>query len=147
MIDEFRTALQDLVTPDLKALQEKLSGLEKTVDTRLSAFSSSISTSIDAQNIALTANKEALTAKIDQLLSLVDSNHKTILQSLNLEKRLEALETRQAAPVAVQGIFTQTPLVAAEPAQSALAAPISKPQAASQAAVEAQPEPAESEWG
>lgn len=143
MIDEFRTALQDLVTPELKALQEKVSGLERTVDARLSAFASSI----DAQNIALTANKEALAAKIDQLLSLVDSNHKTILQSLNLEKRLEALETRQAAPVAVEGYLRQKPLVIAaepaEPAQPALAAP----SPAAQAAVEVQPEAAETEWG
>jgi hypothetical protein len=105
MLADFRTAIQELVTPDLKALQEKVAGLEKTIDGRLSAFTSTI----DAQNTVLAANKGELLAKIDQLLNLVKTNHDSVMQSMNLEKRITALEAGQSAPMAVQGYVTGRP--------------------------------------
>jgi len=105
IIADFRTALQELVTPDLKALQEKVVGLEKTIDGRLSGFDSTIA----AQNTALAASKGELLAKIDQLLNLVKANHDSVMQSMNLEKRITAIEVRQSTPMAVQGYVTGTP--------------------------------------
>jgi len=90
MIEDTRKLLQDLVSPDLKALQEQVAGLEKIINARFTALESTIS-----------SNKDVILANIISLEGKVDSNHASVLNSLNLDKRIEKLEealSRSAAP-------------------------------------------------
>ena len=65
VIDDVRKVIQDLVAPDLKAINARLDGIESTMNVKF----------------------DALTAKID-------ANHQSILYTLNIEKRLEVVERK-----------------------------------------------------
>jgi hypothetical protein len=108
VIEDVRKVVQDLVTPDLKAQAALIHGNESNSKLRDEALSAKI----DAQGAALTAKIDAqgetLAAKIDErynslrdliegsiraLNAKVDSNHATVIYALNIDKRLEALES------------------------------------------------------
>jgi hypothetical protein len=71
IIEDVRKVIQDLVTPDLKAISARVDSLADR---------------IASLKEIMEANNKALNAKID-------SNQATILHSLNIDKRLEALES------------------------------------------------------
>lgn len=68
-IEDFRKVIQDLVAPDLKAISARLDGLEHSMNLRF-----------------------------DAVIALVNSNHATILNALDLERRMERVEARLAEP-------------------------------------------------
>ena len=99
MIDDSRKLLQDLITPDLKALQAQVAALEKLVDERTTGLGSAIGNSkevllerFSALEITIGANREVVLAQIKSLEGKVDSNHASVLHSLDIDRRLERVE-------------------------------------------------------
>jgi hypothetical protein len=77
VVEDLRKLLEDLVTPDLKELRASLKANDESSKLR----------------------DDALSAKIDnkfELLSaLIVANHATVMNALNLEKRIAAIEQKQ----------------------------------------------------
>ena len=80
MIDDIRKLLQDLISPEFKALQAQ----------------------VKANDDASKQRDDALSAKMDRKFEMViakmDSNHAPILNALNIDKRGEAIERQTMAP-------------------------------------------------
>ena len=81
-VEDVRKAIQDLVAPDLQALKAEIKSVDEMSKLR----------------------DEALSAKIDSKFELImakmEANHATVMNALNIDRRLEALE--QKAPVSMQ---------------------------------------------
>ena len=79
MIDDIRKLLQDLISPEFKALQAQ----------------------VKANDDASKQRDDALSAKMDRKFEMViakmDANHATILNALNIDKRVEAIERQTMA--------------------------------------------------
>jgi uncharacterized protein YicC (UPF0701 family) len=108
VVEDIRQVIQDLVAPQLKSLDVKLTALEASTNQRSSSIESSLTQRIasleasvtqrfaNAEAVA-TARHEALTAQIAQLANIVATNHAAVLQKLDLEKRIDRVEMFQAA--------------------------------------------------
>jgi len=79
MIDDIRKLLQDSISPEFKALQAQ----------------------VKANDDASKQRDDALSAKMDRKFEVViakmDANHATILNALNIDKRVEAIERQTMA--------------------------------------------------
>ncbi len=91
-IEDVRKVVQDLVAPDLKAIDGRLTGLEKSMNARADA----IVTRLDASEQVSRARHDALVAALKALEGKVDSNHAAVLHALDIDKRLERLESQSA---------------------------------------------------
>jgi hypothetical protein len=85
VVEDIRQVIQDLVAPQLKSLDTRLTALEISVNQRFAS----------AEAVA-NARHEALTAQIAQLANVVATNQAAILQKFDLEKRIERVEMSQA---------------------------------------------------
>ncbi len=83
VVDDVRKALQDVVAPDLKALQvevrEGFMSVEKVAAIR----------------------HELVLAELRNAQTIAESRHEAILKALDIDKRLERIEARQASQQAV----------------------------------------------
>ena len=91
VIEDVRKVVQDLVTPDLKALSARMDSLEESTKLKFEALSEKMDARFNALAALMDVNYRALNAKID-------SNHATVINSLNIDKRLEAPEHDRAHP-------------------------------------------------
>jgi hypothetical protein len=80
-IEDVRKVIQDLVAPDLKAIQAQIKGVEETSKLRDDALS------------------EKIDRKFDLLMAKIEANHQSVIYSLNIEKRVEAIERKTASPM------------------------------------------------
>ncbi len=87
VIEDVRKVVQDLVAPDLKAIDARLTGLEKSLNAR----SDAIVTKLDALDQISRGRHEALLSALKALEGKVDSNHAAVLHALDIDKRLERL--------------------------------------------------------
>jgi hypothetical protein len=79
-------AIQDLVAPDLKAINERLKSIETVSNERFKA--------IDA---VAEARHNELLAKIETSNTIHTARYDTIIKTLDIDKRLEKIEARQTA--------------------------------------------------
>ena len=82
MIDDIRKLLQDLITPDLKALQVTVSAADEASK---------------ARDLALEAEMDL---KFQAVLAKMDANQAALLNAMNIEKRVEAIERQSTRPAA-----------------------------------------------
>ena len=101
MIDDSRKLFQDLIAPELKALQEQVKALEVLTNAGFASLDKSIDARFSALERVIGANKDVVLAQIKSLEGKVDSNHASVLNTLNIEKRLEQLERLQQAAAAM----------------------------------------------
>ena len=105
-IEDVRKVIQDLVAPELKSLQAQMKGVNDTSKLRDEALSAKVD-SIDA---ASKLRDEALSAKIDNLSDKMDrkfelvmaemkANQAMLIYTLNIDKRVEAIERKTAEPM------------------------------------------------
>jgi uncharacterized protein YqgV (UPF0045/DUF77 family) len=97
MIDDTRKLFQDLIAPEFKALQEQVKALETSTGTGFTSVEKSMHARFSALETVISANKDVVLAQIRSLEGKVDSNHASVLNTLNIEKRLEQLERLQQA--------------------------------------------------
>lgn len=92
VIDDTRKLLQDLVTPELKALIARVEALEKRVDSGFADVKQTI-TEVDTR-------AERRLADVKQTITDVDGRaerrHTALLVALHLEERVKRLEERAA---------------------------------------------------
>jgi hypothetical protein len=85
-IDDVRKLLQDLVTPDLKALEVRVSALEKKVDLRADQAD---------QKIDLT--RDLLLAEMKAMKASIEVNIAKLTHSLELDRRVTKIESERAS--------------------------------------------------
>jgi ERCC4-type nuclease len=85
-IAELRKVFQDLVAPDLKAIQADLSSLKSSVDKQFA--------SVEA---IAQARNATLLAKLETMEAIQNARHEAIMKALDIDKRLERIEAREAA--------------------------------------------------
>jgi uncharacterized protein YqgV (UPF0045/DUF77 family) len=100
IIEDVRKVIQDLVTPDLKALASRIDSHEETTQLKIDnvldkivALSEKTDSRFEAVLDKLASLKELIEANNKALNAKIDSNHATVIYSLNIDKRLEALES------------------------------------------------------
>jgi hypothetical protein len=97
MVDDTRKLLQDFLTPELKARQEQVKALDTSTRLGFTSLEKTIDARLSALETAIGANKDIVLAQVRSLEGKVDSNHASVLNTLNIEKRLEQLERLQQA--------------------------------------------------
>lgn len=75
VVEDVRTVIQDLVAPDLKAIAERLKAMEAINEAR---------------------HKEMI-AKIETATTIQTARYDAIMKALDIDKRLEKIEAKQAA--------------------------------------------------
>ena len=93
VVEDIRQVIQDLVAPQLKSLDARMSAL----DAGMTSIEASITQRFASSEAVANARHDALTAQIAQLATIVATNHSAILQKLDLEKRIDRVEMFQAA--------------------------------------------------
>jgi hypothetical protein len=83
VVDDVRKELQDVVAPDLKALQVEVREGFASVD-KVAAV-----------------RHELVLAELRNAQMIAESRHEAILKALDIDKRLERIEARQASQQAV----------------------------------------------
>lgn len=81
VVEDVRKVIQDLVTPDLRALTARMDALEQVTEVRFQQLSDRVKALADLVDVSY----RALNAKME-------ANHATVMNALNIDKRLEALE-------------------------------------------------------
>lgn len=100
IIEDVRKVILDLVTPDLKALAAHIDSHEESTQLKINSVLDKIvalSEKTDARFRSLT---ERMDAQFNALSAKIDSNHATVINALNIDKRLEALESDRARATA-----------------------------------------------
>jgi hypothetical protein len=91
--EDVRKALQDVIAPDLKALQvevrEGFASVEKQLASVKDGFAS-------VEEVAAIRH-ELVLAELRNALAVAASRHEAILKTLDLDRRLERVEARQAS--------------------------------------------------
>jgi folylpolyglutamate synthase/dihydropteroate synthase len=120
-VEDIRQAIQDFLPPELRtitarldALDQKFEAMRRENDLRFEAQTSRLEAALarqdnklDAQNARLEAalakqdNKlDVALAKQDTKLAIIDGKIQQIIDSLDINRRLQKLEERQAQPAA-----------------------------------------------
>lgn len=87
-VDEVRKVIQDLVAPDLKALDVRLNALEAKIDLKFKHVETEI-------EIRFKASEEMAKLRHETILNVISANNSQILQALSFDKRLANLESKQ----------------------------------------------------
>jgi hypothetical protein len=77
VVEEVRKAIEDLVTPELQALDAQVAGLGQT----LTAFDG-LTAQLDGLEQTMTARFDGLTARLDTLMATMEENHACIMSRL-----------------------------------------------------------------
>jgi hypothetical protein len=96
-IDDIRKLLQDLVTPDLKAIHAQLKSIDESSKLRDDALTASIAHLEATSKLRDDALAVSITSKVEVILARMDAQHSTVMNALAIDKRLENLE-RQVKP-------------------------------------------------
>jgi len=86
VVDDVPKALQDVEAPDLKALQVEVKEGFASVDKQF----------VSIEKVAAIRH-ELLLAELRNAQPIAESRHEAILKALDIDKRLERVEARQAA--------------------------------------------------
>ena len=85
VVEDVRKGIQDVLAPDIKAIDARLIALDAAVR---EGFAS-------AERVAA-ARHELILAELKTAKTIADSRHDAILRALDIDKRLEKLEGKQA---------------------------------------------------
>jgi hypothetical protein len=107
IIEDVRKVIQDLVTPDLKALAAHIDSHEESTQLKINnvldkicALSEKTDARFETVLDKIAGLKELIEANNKALNAKIDSNHASVIYSLNIDKRLEALESDRARATA-----------------------------------------------
>jgi hypothetical protein len=106
-IAEIRKLFQDLIAPDVKSIATDLAAFKTNVDHQFKALKESMETKFDALEAIEQARYLAIIAKIETIrieFASAEANHikrhEDLLKALDIDRRLERVEARQAAGTA-----------------------------------------------
>ena len=87
-VDDVRRVIQDLVSPDLKALATRMDASEKEMKLRFDQAEK-----VELERFA-TAEKMSAT-RHETALAIAAANHATVMQTLDMDKRLTRLKSER----------------------------------------------------
>ena len=103
-VDDIRKVLQDIVSPDLKALDVRSTMLEKRldgridgVDKKLDALDKKVDLRADIMDEKLTLTRDLLLAELRAHKAALEVSFSTLTRSLDLERRMAKIETEREA--------------------------------------------------
>jgi hypothetical protein len=110
-IDDLRSLIQDIVAPDIKAIAAQLNSFERAITQRLEAaekfnqhrfdaLEQAIKLGFEASEKLAAAREEAMLLRLQIAADRADANQKVLLKSLDIDRRMELLESRSASPTA-----------------------------------------------
>jgi len=85
VVEEVRGAMQDFLTPELRALKERLAALEKKVDERIDALERKVD---EHEGLAEQRSKDAKLR--------AETRHAELVNRLNLAARVSKLEQKES---------------------------------------------------
>ena len=91
-VEDVRKALQDVIAPNLKALQVEVKEGFASVDRQLAAVKDGFAS---VEKVAAIRH-ELVLAELRNARVIAESWHEAILKALDIDKRLERVEARQA---------------------------------------------------
>ena len=92
-IEDVRKTLQDIVAPDLKALQVEVREGFLSADKQFA----SVKDGFASVEKPAAIRHDLLLAELRNALAIAESRHEAILKALDLDRRLERVEARQAS--------------------------------------------------
>ena len=94
-IDDTRKLLQDMVSPDLKALAERVGALEQNIDLRFKHVDDRFKHLEDKMDDRLKHLEEKMALKFDLVQATMAANQQAILQAVDIDRSRRA--TRSGA--------------------------------------------------
>ncbi len=92
-VEDLRKLLQEIVTPDLKALEAKVAALDKKIDLRA-----------DALDDKIDLTRDLLLAEIKAPTAMLIETRASLERSLDLDRRLSRIEGERPVPVREQAL-------------------------------------------
>lgn len=80
-VEDLRKLLQDVISPDLKAIEAQVHALDKSIAQQVNALD---------RKIDLT--RDLLLAELKTMATIVAANHATLTHALDIDRRLERIE-------------------------------------------------------
>jgi hypothetical protein len=106
-IAEIRKIFQDLIAPDVKSIATELTAFKSSVDKQFAAVDKQFAAAealAQARYTTVLAKLETMEARVDgrleNLETVQSARHEAIMKALDIDKRLEKVEARQAATAA-----------------------------------------------
>jgi hypothetical protein len=106
-IAEIRKLFQDLIAPDVKSIATDLAAFKTNVDHQFKSLKESMEARFEsleaieqARYLAVIAKIEAIRIEFASSEAIHAARHEAILKALDIDKRLEKVEARQAAGTA-----------------------------------------------
>jgi len=85
VVEDVRKSIQDVLAPDIKA-----------IDARLTALDAAVKEGFASAEPVAAARHELILAELKTAKTIADSRHDAIIGALDIDKRLEKLEGKQA---------------------------------------------------
>ena len=96
-IDDIRRVMQDVVAPDLKALDAQISALDKKIDMRVDALDKKIDMRVDALEEKLNLTRDLILSEMKLMHSSLSAEMERLQHAIELDRRVEKLENERAA--------------------------------------------------
>jgi hypothetical protein len=93
VVEDVRKALQDVIAPDIKALQVEVKEGFASVEKQFAAVREGF---VSVEKVAAIRH-ELVLAELRNAQAIAESRHEAILKALDIDKRLERLEARQGS--------------------------------------------------
>ena len=95
--DQVKQALQDVVAPEIKALQMEIKRLDEKIDTRFASLDEKIDTRFNSLDCKVDSLRREMIAEIKRLDDKVDFLDEKIDTAIQIRERLAALEAKLIA--------------------------------------------------
>lgn len=92
--DQVKQALQDVVVPEIKALQIEIKRLDEKIDNRFASLDEKIDTRFISLDGKIDSLRREMTAEIKRLDDKVDNLDEKIDTAIQIRERLAALEAK-----------------------------------------------------
>ncbi len=95
-VDDIRKLLQDMISPDLKALETRITALEREMDLRFKEVDGRFKNLEEKMDVRFKHLEEKIDLKFDLVQANMATNQQSILQALDMARRIERLEERDS---------------------------------------------------
>ncbi len=95
-VDDIRKLLQDMISPDLKALETRITALEREMDLRFKEVDGRFKNLEEKMDLRFRHLEEKIDLKFDLVQANMATNQQSILQALDMARRIERLEERDS---------------------------------------------------
>ena len=95
-VEDLRKLLQDVVSPDLRAIDTRLTAIEKRLVGRIDALTPKLDFKFDALDKKIDLRHDPVKVEIRNPATMMAANFASINHSLDLDRRLERIESGMA---------------------------------------------------